>query len=323
MPISDIGSYVTVGREFEAHAADVNVDRLANALAEFAWPDGYLAANLTADVDAVEAAITAQVSLDNALSIGTNGRDAMRVALRDRFVDFRKLIDYRLKASVYSTSLPATPHETASEQKFLRAIDDMADLWTRIDADAGTPNFTPPLVFSDGYALAALQTDIAALRTQYKAVVEAENDARMGRKQRDALLQPLRDRFLEYRQGIEVEYGEQHAFTLSLPQVTPAPGSTPDAVTASGVWDAGTLEGVITWTESSEANFDHYDVRMTPGATYDTENDITIFSVAAGTTEHRTLDGLLNSGDVASFKVYVVLTTANEAGSNTVTITRP
>jgi hypothetical protein len=31
---------------------------------------------------------------------------------------------------------------------------------------------------------------------------------------------------------------------------------------------------------------------------------------------------LASPGDVASFKIFVVLTTSNEAGSNTVTITR-
>ena len=40
---------------------------------------------------------------------------------------------------------------------------------------------------------------------------------------------------------------------------------------------------------------------------------------SAGTT---TLAGLASPGNVASFKVFVVLTTGNEAGSNTVTITR-
>jgi hypothetical protein len=39
--------------------------------------------------------------------------------------------------------------------------------------------------------------------------------------------------------------------------------------------------------------------------------------------EFLTLSGLAASGDVATFKVYVILTTGNEKGSNTVTITRP
>lgn len=41
--------------------------------------------------------------------------------------------------------------------------------------------------------------------------------------------------------------------------------------------------------------------------------------VLAGTDEFRTTQELLNPGDIATFKVFVILTT----GSNTITITRP
>ncbi len=42
--------------------------------------------------------------------------------------------------------------------------------------------------FSDCYAIAAFQTELTELRDEYKTVVTAENDARIGRKKRDALL---------------------------------------------------------------------------------------------------------------------------------------
>jgi len=45
--------------------------------------------------------------------------------------------------------------------------------------------------------------------------------------------------------------------------------------------------------------------------------------VLPGTLEFRTTEGLSFSGDTASFRVYVVLNTSNESGSNTVVINRP
>ncbi|MEX2176937.1 MAG: hypothetical protein WD872_21425, partial [Pirellulaceae bacterium] len=67
-----------------------------------------------------------------------------------------------------------------------------------------------------------------------------------------------------------------------------------------------------------------YEVRMTPGPTYDADADTVVGNVpASGTPTFFTTAGLANSGDTASFKVFVILTTGNEAGSNTVTITRP
>lgn len=62
---------------------------------------------------------------------------------------------------------------------------------------------------------------------------------------------------------------------------------------------------------------------MSPGATYDAATATVIGNVPAGTTTFNTTAGLAASGDVASFKVFVKLTTGNESGSNTVTITRP
>jgi len=80
----------------------------------------------------------------------------------------------------------------------------------------------------------------------------------------------------------------------------------------------------LTWTESSDPDLADYELRMSPGATYDSGNATVIDSLVAGTPllEVRTTEGLANPGDVASFKVFVQLITGSEAGSNTVTITR-
>ena len=100
-------------------------------------------------------------------------------------------------------------------------------------------------------------------------------------------------------------------------------GGGPDPVTASGDWDQASDDALITWDESADPNLDHYEIRMSPGPTYNSSSATTIGSVQSGTSEFHTTDGLANSGDVASFKVFVALTNGNEAGSNTVTITRP
>jgi hypothetical protein len=42
-----------------------------------------------------------------------------------------------------------------------------------------------------------------------------------------------------------------------------------------------------------------------------------------GASTHPTFDGLAASGNVATFKVYVITSTSNETGSNTVKVTRP
>ena len=51
--------------------------------------------------------------------------------------------------------------------------------------------------------------------------------------------------------------------------------------------------------------------------------DSIVASVDPSEAAYRTTDGLSSPGDVATYRVYVVLNTGNEAGSNDVTITRP
>ena len=323
MPITDLGSYVTTGDEIQSHWSDVNADRVAGGGTALLLADGYSLADLTTDVGVVATANTGQESLDNAIGLATTTRDTRKRTLRERLIEFREAVNYRLKGSGYALSLPDTPHPTSSEQRFLAALDDMANLWTRINADATVPNFTPPLLLRGGVTLAATQTELATLRLNYKAVTDAENDARIGRNQREVLLSPLRSRFVLYREAIAVEYGATHPFATSLPDVYPQPGSTPDAVTLSGSWNAPTALAQFSWTASDNPNLDSYQMRMSSGPSYDAAIATVIGNISPGTMTFSTTDGLSAPTDVASFKVFVVLTTGNEAGSNTVTITRP
>ena len=323
MPITDIGSYVTTGEEVKSHWTDVNADRVAGGGTALVLAGGYPLATLTTDVAGVSTAITGQEDLDNAISVATTNRDNGKLTLRDRLIEFRDAVQYRLVGSGYVRALPDTPHPDASEQKILKALDDMASLWVRINADTGVPNFTPPLLLRGGFALAGFQTQLATLRTNYNAVTTAENDARIGRGQRDVRLDPLRDRFVQYRQAIAVEYGPTHPFTLSLPDVYPQPGSTPTPVPLTGVWNVPASEAQFSWAASTNPALAEYELRMSPGSTYDAGTATVVGSTPPGTQGLSTTAGLAASGDVASFKVFVILSTGNAAGSNTITITRP
>ncbi|MCX7410327.1 MAG: hypothetical protein DWH84_04140 [Planctomycetota bacterium] len=62
---------------------------------------------------------------------------------------------------------------------------------------------------------------------------------------------------------------------------------------------------------------------MSSGSSYDAASATVIGNFPPGTTSFSTAEGLESPGDEASFKLFVGLTTGNEAGSNTVTIARP
>lgn len=323
MPITDLGSFVTTGEEVKAHWTDVNADRVAGGGTALVLAGGYLVATLTTDVAAVATAITVQEDLDNAIAVATTNRDNGKLTLRDRVIEFRDAVQYRLPGSGYVRALPDTPHPGSSEQKFLKALDDMASLWVRINADTGVPNFTPPLLLRGAFAVAGLQTQLAALRTNYNAVTGAENDARIGRGQRDVRLDPLRDRFVLYRQAILVEYGPTHPFTVSLPDVYPQAGSTPEPVTLSGGWNNATNQAEFTWPASTNPLLAEYEMKKSDGTTWHAATATVVGNIPPGTTTFNTTAGLAASGDAATFRLVVRLTTGNEAASNTITIVRP
>ena len=61
-----------------------------------------------------------------------------------------------------------------------------------------------------------------------------------------------------------------------------------------------------------------------PGATYSSDDEVAVATIDKDATRELLTDHFLTDpGQTASFKVYVVLTTDNEAGSNAVAVSRP
>ena len=111
-----------------------------------------------------------------------------------------------------------------------------------------------------------------------------------------------------------------------MPTLTPAPGSTPDAVVASGSWDVPTQMAKLNCTASTDPNLLGYEWRVCSGPVFSTDNEAVVpggFIPAGGNREISTLAGLPTGNSTASFRAYVITTTGNEKGSNTVSIFRP
>ena len=182
MPLTDIDSYVTTASDFMAHWSDVNADRVANTLPELTAQGGYDLATFTIDRDVLQAAITGIDGHDNAVPIAAANRDAAKDAIVDRLRQFRSASDLYLKATSYAGVVPTLPALTNSESKFLRAFDDTADVWGRVNADTGIAGFTPPLLLRAGYDLVAFTAELAAVRDTYKAIRDVDNDRDIARR---------------------------------------------------------------------------------------------------------------------------------------------
>jgi hypothetical protein len=322
MPLDTIGSYPAVMDEVLAHWTDVNTALGAPPAPELMLQGAYTRAMFVTDRAAVEGQIIAIEDLENARETGAAQRDILKAAIRTRLGQFRAMLRAVLPGSKYPRAVPPLPAPTSVESKFLAAFDDMHSLWTRINADVSIAGFTPPLVIG-GYALATCTTDLAALRTAFTAVTTAENDLDVGRQGRDGLLRPARERMVQYRAAVEATFGPTHPLTLSLPVLFSAAGSTPAAVTLSGAWNSASAAADLAWTASADPDLEEYEVRFSPGPSYDAGTSSVAGNLPPLTLALATDAGLAASADQASFKVFVRLTTGNEAGSNTLTITRP
>ena len=320
MTISGPSSYSPTISLFLTHWDEVNTELGAGG--PLVLPNGGTRATLSGwhdDLVAFAASIQGNI---NDQEIARGSINLARAALLERLGEFNRKVRGFLAKAPYANALPDIPSENAGEAKILAPLDDCSSLWAKINA-ATIPNFTGPLLMPDGYPVAAFDTQLGTLKTNYDTYSAAAQTLRIERQKRNAVQDLAYAAMRNYRAAVLGSFTPDHALVASLPALSPAPGSTPDSMNASGQWDEASLEAVITWDGSDDPNLDHYEVRMTPGPTYDSSNFTTIGSEQPGTTELRTTEGLANSGDVASFKVYVVLTTGNEAGSNTVTITRP
>ena len=322
MPLNGFGSYVPTLDEFIAHWTDVNAARAALSLPPLTLKGGYTLEDLIADRNALQAAIIATESLDNARELAIDRRDSQKELLRDRLSQFRSALELHLKQTEFLAAAPTIPQQTLSESKFLRPFDDMADLWARINDDNTIPDFTPPLLLRAGLAITAFTAELAEMRARFVALTVAENDQRIGRRGRDALLPPVRERLNQYRSAIALEYPAGHPLSESQPDLSPAPGSTPDPVVLSGYWDEEMSQAVLSWTASTNPNLQVYELRGCIGATYNEAASEFLANYQPGILGTPTLFGLVNSGDTVTFKVFVKLTTGNQAGSNPVTITR-
>ena len=203
------------------------------------------------------------------------------------------------------------------------SLDDMATLWVKINA-ATIPGFTGPLSLLGGFLVATFNTDLATLKTTSTTWQNALQDVKLERERRNDLQDIVQPILRDYRAAIEGTFAPTDALVASLPRLTPEPGSTPDAVTANGTWEATPAQAKLTWSASDNPNLSEYSLRFCAGANYSTDDESVIGSVGPSETrEFLTDSGLTTPGSTATFKVYVVLTTGNEKGSNTVTITRP
>ena len=319
MPIASFVDYLPVMDEFIAHwnFYGGTIGLPENGL--LVGIDSFL--DLRDELDVTKSSL--QVKLNDLENSRVVLEDA-RTTAGDRVAEFNRRIRADFPNNQLFNRLPAAPNRTAGRDVMITAMDDVLDLWTRVNAQPVSPIFTGPLLLMGGLTRA----QFLALRAQVDVAFTSRGTAELGtaavRLDRDTLQARALDLMKKYRLKVEALFPEDSAEVLTLPRLTPAPGHTPDPVDLTGIWDIADARAELSWTESTDADLDRYELRATPGLEYSAEDETTVATFAPGSPlVYQTTTGFGLPGNAVSYKLYVRLTTGNEAGSEAVTVTRP
>ncbi|MBC7966500.1 MAG: hypothetical protein H7Z17_11325, partial [Fuerstia sp.] len=221
----------------------------------------------------------------------------------------------------WERALPNVPSFSDGAGVFTPPLDDASTLWLQLNAELTVGG---PLLLLGGYLQATFATDVAALKSAFAAWRSAGVVVGIALQERNEIQDKIQPVLVGYRKKLPTQFPKGHPIVNSLPDVTPAPGSTPEAVVISGVWDSTLQQARITFTPTAATDVLRFELRFCSGSNYNTDVESVISSLLPeAIPQFATLASLTSPGNVASFKVYVITTTGNEKGSNAATVTRP
>ena len=319
MPIASTIDYLPVMDEFIAHW---NATNDALIIAE----DG-VAVSLD-DFGDLRTTLDTAKSL---LQVRLNDLEGSRVTLEqarggagDRVAEYNRRIRADFPNNAAFSRLPTVPNRSGGRDAFLDAMDDTLDLWSRVNALPPSPIFTAPLLLPGGLTRAQFQTLRTALDTAFTSRGNAENAVAAQRITRNGLQDRAKSLMVTYRLKVEALYAPESPQVTTLPRLTPVAGSTPDPVALTAAWDPADLRAELTWTASEEPELASYQVRAVPGPDYSTDDETLLATIPPNAPRtYQSAAGLALPGTAMSYKIYVRLTTGNEAGSNAQTVVRP
>ena len=323
MPISGNTSYVPTMNEFIAHWGQVNAVLTPDLTAPA--PDGTAMdlAGFTALRDNLQDQFQTVIGFLNDKEIARGGIRLTKARMLAHFNEFNAMLDGYWAGTAFINARPYAPSLSDGMEHFLNPMRDAYSLWVKVDAAPAPPGITLPLVLSDGTSANEFIDEINELQAAYAAEALANQNAVLARSERDGIMATAKAVMVSYRKVVPPRCAQHPTLVETLPAVTPPPGHTPQPVNASAVFQAPD-QAKIVYGASQEATLARYELRGNPGEEYEDEDAVTIATHGPGDPlEFVTGFGLTQPGTQASYKVYVVLETGNEAGSAAMTVERP
>lgn len=266
----------------------------------------------------------------NDVEINSGGLALLKAKLYKRLTLFLEVVDGFYANTEFYAARPEAPGLGAGEEKFIDPLRDAKSLWTKLNAAAAPAGLTLPIVLNEGTAAAPLPVALAEfsaslelLKGKYEGRSAADQALKLARGRRDRTMESIRAVLVAYRKSVVPRLAGNQTLLASIPRVTPEPGHTPDAVTATAVFQAPDV-AKVSHSASDDADFKEYELRATVGASGDAEDAIVLGSHPARTpADFFTQHGLGAPGGTVSLWVYVITNDGNERGSARMVVTRP
>ena len=314
MPISGPASFLPTTDEFIAHWASAN-----SALGVPIVLKGVAIANLTA----LRSTLQDQRALVEVARNGCEGARASIEAAKAGMLLWLNRFNAKLESATddvkWLAMRPNAFQQNDGMAKVTSPLDDASDVWSRYDAESGTP-----LTLIGGTTATDFYTGVADLKDFYIAYKSQNHGLELARANRNATQETIRAILVNYRQRIPAEFAEGSPILATLPRYSPLPGHTPEPVVASGLYDPGTETANLSWTQSTDSALTQYEVRGVAGPDYDADDESVVANIAPGAARVWAGNFALGApGTSASFRIYVMTDTGNERASNTVTLSRP
>ena len=320
MPISGPASFLTTTDEFLGHWEEA--DTVLGVGNELKLKDGSArAVMLTKKGTLLTRRAAVQAKL-NQQEVARGDIELRKTALLVRINQFNDKVRFLFGGTKWERALPNVPTQTNGQGVFTEPLDDAAALWLMINDDPAIADIT----LLGAYTQAMFVAEVAALNAAFTTYTTAGKKVDVALGDRNDVQDELYEMFKGYRLAVPTFFAIGSSILETLPDLTPAPGSTPTAVTATGEFDTTQQKAKLTNSESTDPDLLRVEWRFCAGPDYSTETEAVVPNgsiPAGGVPEIFTDAALANPGDVATFRAYVITTTGNEKGSNTVTILRP
>lgn len=328
MPITGPSSYVPTINEFLSHWASCNAALPPAAPLLVRLPETNTTVTRAQFLAQRDALIAQQDVVQSSLTNHDIARGAVQLhkaALLASFSQFLARLDGYYRNTDFYAAAPYAPSIGDGQENFTRALVAGVKLWEKINAGPAPAGVTLPLVLvPGGMTVETFSGAVAALQAAYAVEQDKEQLLTIARARRNRIQDEAYAVMKAYRESLPGSNAAQFPELLeTMPRLSPSPGHTPEPVNASAVFEAPDRSKVV-YEASTDAQLHSYELRGNVGEVYSAEDAVVI--AAHGPADPREFVvpfGLNQPGAEVALKVFVVLTTGNEAGSAAMLVQRP